>query len=364
MSEKSRFMQFVLDGVQRKLEPRNALAEDTVQRQIDLVANKDDICTHPAKRYEPLNKNSLSLQDHILKTHAALVFHCDDKIASKIKNLSTQTGNELITEQHAPDGGKTLYVWNEATRTRDEHEEIYASRDPGTGAQFAAYYDLTNQRISINFGGTDFTNPQDLKSAAQTVVGAVDMRMTRVHEDIGRTIENFKEKHPGLIGDMPVDIYAHSSGANGIALAHYFLEREHGITPRAQVMLDPFGAKNSFEKVANMVAKAEGRDKNEVLSGFTTNTLSYKVDSNTFIDKVSFFDKYNHSGPGHADATIGATEKLKIPGNLITAHMGKAWINFFNAAEVTRLDMAEGRSPTPAVTKPAAPSGAKSKTLG
>ncbi len=333
----TQFKKAVFDGIQKYLATRNTHAARVLQTQLDLVVNKSDIFLHPTKRYAPLNKHSISLQDHALKTHAALIFHSDARIARELDGMKTVTGQPLIETGITPDGRKCLHVWNEATQQRDAHEEIHASRDMHTGAQFAVYYDVVNKRISFNFGGTDISNLNDLASVAQTAIGVVNIRMTSVKPFIDAAMQQIKTLYPNALPDTPIDIYAHSAGVNAIPLANYFLQREHGIVPRAQVMLDPFGARNSFEIVADMAAKAEGCNKAEILAQLTHNTQTYKVAGGTFIDGLQRLDKYNHTGPGNAPATIGSVEKLNISGNAITAHLAKSWIKFFNMKEVETL---------------------------
>lgn len=79
--KKNIILDFILNGVQVGLKQRNKTATETVRQQIEQTANMAEIC-EPIKSYEPLNKTSFALQDHVLKTGAVLVFHCDDKIAN------------------------------------------------------------------------------------------------------------------------------------------------------------------------------------------------------------------------------------------------------------------------------------------
>lgn len=350
----TQFKKAVFDGIQKYLATRNTHAERVLQTQVDLVVNKADMFTHPTQRYAALDKHSIPLQDHALKTHAALIFHSDARIARTLDGMKTITGQPLLETGITPDGRKCLHIWNETTQQRDTHEEIHASRDMDTGAQFAVYYDVANKRISFNFGGTDITNLNDLASVAQTAIGVVNMRMTSVKPFIDAAMEQIKAFYPDALPDTPIDIYAHSAGVNAIPLANYFMQREHGIIPRAQVMLDPFGARNSFEIVADMVAKAEGCDKTEILAQLTHNTQTYKVAGGTFIDGMQRLDKYNYTGRGNAPATIGRVEKLNIAGNAITAHLAKSWIKFFNMKEVETLSsIASGKKSSAVRNTPA-----------
>jgi hypothetical protein len=308
-----------------RLDARNARTERILQAQIDLVANKNEICS-PVPMPEQLEANSLPIQDGILEDNAVLTFYAEESVAKRIRDFTTETGHRLIHETVLPDGRKQLSFWNERTRAYDRYEEIYTEKGGnGMNAQFAAYYDVTNNRISINYGGMNYANKEDIKSALQTLSGAPDMLMTRVKGCLDKMTASFNELYPGQLADTPVDVYAHSAGATALPLTNYFLQREHGICPRAQVMFDPFGAKNSFERISAIIARAEGRDPNQVLGELTHNTVSFKAAKGTFVDRL-----------GSSADTVGTVIERNIEGNIITRHLGKAFVKEFNHAEVAQ----------------------------
>lgn len=334
------------------LKGRNDRALKILTDQIQMVANKREVFVNT--RFPPLlHTNDFPLRPGVLKSHAVLTFMSDPTIAAKIDGMKTPDGQLLAVRTTEPDGTKLVSIWNPETKSRDVYEELHAERGD-TMIQYSAFYDRTNDRLTINFGGTDFANAEDIKNAAQATSGGTDMRMTAVKGLLDKTMSAFNKRYPGKIKTVPVDIYAHSAGANGVALANYYLQREHHVAPRAQVMFDPFGARNSFEHVAQLIADAEGggRSPNDVLYDLTRNTVSYKVRGGSFIDHLGkVFDPVNDIGPGNPAATVGRVEHLGIKGNTLTAHFGKAWVEYFSATEMEELKAGEKKKEGPLVAQ-------------
>ena len=312
----------------------NTETEGLLREQIDLVAstaNKKPLRAHP----EPVTESSAQLQNHVLKANAAFTLYPNARTTILIKRFLTASNNKLIEESLTPDGRKKLAVWNEKTRSRDIYEEIHTEKAfEGGVAQFTSFYDVANRRLSINYAGTVFTDIGDIKSASQTITEApVSLRMTRVKESVDQMVTTFKKLYPGHIEKTPIHIYAHSAGANSVALTNYFLQRLHGLVPHSQIMIEPCGAKNSFEEVAEMIAQAEGRDSKEILDILSRNTINFKPLRRTFVDN---FDKlkFIKSDLGDSPATIGPVKTVDVGGNMFSAHQIRTWVKYFSNEEL------------------------------
>jgi hypothetical protein len=335
----------VVDQARDTLEGRNETAEERLRAQINLVAvNAKKFGPFRTRKNRPLRAHnetltdsSAALQNHVLKTNAALTLYPNASRTILIKRFLTGSQNKLIEETQTADGRKKLAIWNEKTRSRDTYEEIYTEKSRNGGAQYTSYYDATNRRISINLAGTVFTNIDDLKSASQTITeSAVSMRMTRVKDCIDQMVDSFNKLYPGQIEKMPIDIYAHSAGACSVPVVNYFLQRAHGLVPRSQIMIDPFGAKNSFQKFSEMVGQAEGRDSKEIFDELSRNTVTFKPAHHSFVEE---FKKLHVLDPalGHSPETVGRVKVADVGGNSFTAHQIRTWVRYFNNAEISDI---------------------------
>ena len=312
----------------------NTELEDLLREQIAAVAVKPDKKPLRASP-EALTDNSLQLQNHILKVNAALTLYPNARTTILIKRIETASYNKLIEESYTPDDRKSLAIWNEKTKSRDTYEEIFTEKAfEGGCAQFTSFYDVANGRLSINYAGTVFTDISDIKSASQTITDApASLRMTRVKESVDQMVSAFNKFYPGKIEKTPIDIYAHSAGASCVALTNYFLQSEHGLIPHAQIMIEPCGAKNSFEDVSAMIAEAEGADSKKILDILSRNTISFKPTQRTFVDS---FDKLKFLSPnlGNSPATIGPVKTVDVGGNTFSAHQIRTWVKYFNKEEL------------------------------
>lgn len=336
--------EILLREAQDSLKGRNSAAEGILQQQIN-VASALAKRHQPLRAYhQPLTDDSIPLQNNALKINAALTLYPNQMATTVIKNLLTASNHKLIEETIMMDGRKQLAVWNERKQARDIYEEIYTERGSylHNRPQFTAYYNVADRSISINYAGTGFTSPDDLQSALQTISEEESMRMTRVRDCIDQMVKAFNKKYPGQITRTPIDIYAHSAGANAVALTNYFLQREHSLVPRAQIMIDPFGAKNSFNQVAAMAAQAEGRSSQTVLDELTRNIITFKPSHGTFIDgfkKLKFFNP----ALGNAPETIGPVRTANVGGNSFSAHQVRTWVKYFNNEELREAQKPAGR---------------------
>ena len=325
----------LLREAQDSLKGRNLTSEDMLQAQIDLVAAARASKIQPLRSYSRLLADrSLPLQNNALKTNAALTLYPNARTTILIKQFMTASNNKLIEESLTPDGRKSLAIWNEKTRSRDIHEEIYTepARD-GRTSQFTAYYDVKNKRITLNYAGTVFTDIDDLKSVSQTISEAPSMRMTRVEDCIDQTVKSFNKLYPDKIAKTPIDVYAHSAGANSLPLTNYFLQRKYDLVPRAQIMIDPFGAKISFQKVADMIALSENRSSEKVLAELSQNIVSFKPAHQSFVEGFKKLKMFNPA-LGNSPETIGEIKVVDVGGNSFSAHQIRTWVKYFNNEEL------------------------------
>lgn len=332
---------FLLKEFQETLIARNAAAEKALMEQINQIAS----LTVPLKAYRrTLDAKSPALQSHALVVNSALTMFANEGTTLHVRKFITGTQHKLLEESKLPDGRRKLAFWNEKTNKRDVYEEIFTEKSTDGSGQFTSYYNTSTGAISINLSGTVVTDIDDLKSAAQAAIEATaSMRMAHVKGCVDQMVANFNKFYPGKLAKMPIDVYAHSAGGGSVALTNYFLQRGHNLVPRAQVMFDPFGSKNSFEKLSKVIAQIEGRDPDQVLDILTRNTITYKPKHFTLIDA---FKKLRDLNPllGNAPATIGHVQTVDVQGNSLTVHQIRSWIRFFNNAEILEV-AANGNSP-------------------
>jgi len=317
---------------------------ETLQQQINLVAATAKK-NHPLRACrQNLADSSVPLQNNVLKANAALTLFANPRTTILIERFITPTENKLIEKSGTADGRKKLAVWNEKTKSRDTYEEIYTEKGSEGCAQFTSFYDVTNRRISINYAGTIFTDINDLQSAAQVAAESVSKRMTRVKDSVDKMVSAFNKLYPGQIANTPIDIYAHSAGACSIPLTNYFLQRTYGLVPHAQIMIDPFGAKNSFEKVSEMIALAEGRNSKEILAELIPNTVTFKPAHPSIINS---FRNLNLIKPslGNSPETIGQVKTADVGGNSFSAHQIRTWVKYFNNAEMAEASANNNNHP-------------------
>lgn len=346
---KDKLFQIAINGIQLTLKRKNKQALEMIQDQIQMTVSKQDMCqkgVSPApQRFEPLDKTSTALQANALKSAAIMVYHCDEKIAKKARGLKTPDGHDLVKESKNERGQKTLSFHNEQTKEYDIHEEIFASRDGKTGTQFAAYYDTKNERITFNFGGTDFSNVLDFRSAAQAIDGKIDMRMTNIKGYVDQAVKSYNEKYDKPLSEVAIDMYSHSAGARGTYLAQYFLENEHGVSPRSNIQMDPFGAKSASYHTAALIAEAEVKNPDEILTHWNKTHITHKSNDPTFVSKevLGFFDKFvDAKESGFIYETFGKVEEIKVAGEgIVGKHLGTNWALGYQDTEYGRAKPTE-----------------------
>jgi len=256
----------------------------------------------------------------------------------------TETQHKFYEESPLPDGRKKLSFWNEKTGARDTYEEVYTEKPTDGYAQFTSYYNPATGTLSINLAGTIFTDIDDLKSAAQIAIEATaSMRMVRVKDCLEKMVSNFNTLYPGKLEDTPIDIYAHSAGAASVALTNYFLQREHNLVPRSQILFDPFGAKSSYETLSKIIAEAEGKNSEKILAALSCNTITFKPRHFSLIES---FNKLRSLNPtlGNASAPIGTVRTADVKGNSFTVHRIRSWISYFSHAEITEAAAVPGKN--------------------
>ena len=266
---------------------------------------------------------AFDMPPELLAHHAVLFFQCDGKIAKKVAHLENEHGQPLITRDGVSLDGKEVHfvnIWNAKTQEYDLYEEILAERDPKTGFQGAAFFDHTRDRMTFNFGGTDFTNPRDMFiSGGQMIGGKVDNRMTRAAPFTDQAMQTLHDRHPELAETAPIDMAGHSTGPNAMALAKYCLDAKWGRKVRSQHIVEPAGAINAYKLVSDMIAEAEKKSSAVTFSELTQNAQTYKAKKGSFI---GWFPKLSQN--------IGDIALIDVKGgNDIARHMGAAWINGF-----------------------------------